>query len=100
MPRYVYKHLRVICLEAPYFPLDQLREAVEHLRTVPQTGYTGLQATTSYKDDVIFLLAQPMLQLKDIEGKTPADVWEMFDKEVDWMVKDHRNRRLRPFKVN
>ncbi len=89
-----------MCLEGPYFKVTELREAVEYLKTVPQTGYTGLQATTDYKDDVIWLEAQPMLQLSEIEGKTPKEVWDMFDRAVDEKVRSHRAQRLNPFKVN
>lgn len=100
MPKYKYERLRVMCVEGPYFKITEIREAVEYLKSVPQTGYTGLQATVDYKDDVIWLEAQPMLQLADIEGKTPAEVWAMFDAAIDEKIRDHRARRLNGFKVN
>ena len=99
MPKYKYTKLRVMCLEAPWFRIDQLREAAEYLKTVPQTGYTGLVAVTNFKDDLINLRPEPMLQLKDILGKTPKEVWDLFDKAVDEKVRSHRTRRLNPFKV-
>ena len=98
MPKYDYTRLRVMCLEGPYYRVDQLREAVEYLKTVPQTGYTGLQATVPVKTDLINLLAQPILQLSDIVGKTPAEVWAMFDREVDRMVREHEAMRRNTYR--
>lgn len=89
-----------MCLDGPWYRIDQLREAVEYLKTVPETGYTGLMAETHYKDEVVNLGPQPMLQLKDILGKSPEEVWKMFDQRVDEFVREHRAQRLNPFKVN
>jgi hypothetical protein len=79
MPKYEYTELRVVCLEGPYYRVDQLREAVERLKREPQTGYTGLAATTHVMVGKYPYECKPMLQLADIVGKTPAEVWDLFD---------------------
>lgn len=85
--KYEYQYLEVMCIEHPKYRIDQMREAVEYLRGVPQTGYTGLVATTSVDVPPRFkLLAQPMLQLSDILGKTESQVWAMFDQAVDEQI--------------
>lgn len=86
MPRHRYIQLQVMCSDLMNFPLDQLREAVEYLRHQPQTGYTGLIAQADVETEQFKLLAQPMLQLSEIIGKTPAEVWDAFDADVDRQV--------------
>jgi len=73
--RYAYSTLRAMCYNARYFAIDQLREAVEYLKTHPQTEFTGLQATTNTTAGPYKLLAQPILPLDQILGKTPGEVW-------------------------
>lgn len=98
MPKYQYTQLRVMCVEGPYYRLDQMREAVEYLKGVPQTGWTGLQATVPVRTEKISLLAQPILQLSEIVGKVPAEVWAMFDAKVDATVADHEAMRSRTYR--
>jgi len=81
------------------YRIDQLREAVEHLKTVPQTGYTGLMAETHYKDEVVNLGPLPMLQLKDILGKSPEEVWDLFDQRVDEFVNASETSAEIKFKI-
>lgn len=86
--KYAYSTLRVMCYNAKYFAVDQLREAVEYLKTQPQTKFTGLQATTSTTAGTYKLLAQPILPLDQILGKTPREVWAAFDVELDRWRRD------------
>jgi hypothetical protein len=99
MMKYAYSALRVMCYNAKYFAIDQMREAVEYLKTQPQTEFTGLQATTSTTAGPYKLLAQPILPLDQIIGKTPAEVWDAFDAGVDRWRKSlmiATGERLRP----
>jgi len=81
--KYRYEKLCAMCYDAKDFPIDQMREAVEYLKTQRQTPYTGLQATTSTTAGSYKLLAQPILPLGQILGKTPGEVWDAFDAGVD-----------------
>ncbi len=87
MPRYHYIKLTVSCLQPRSFGPGQLREAVEHLKTVPGVDdpamHIGLKAETHVNAHKLKLRAQPFLRLSEILGKTPAEVWEMFDLDVD-----------------
>jgi len=81
--KYAYSTLRVMCYHSREYRVDQMREAVEYLKTQPQTEFTGLQARTSTTAGPYKLQAEPRLPLDKILGKTPAQVWDMFDAEVD-----------------
>ena len=83
MPRYRYDKLTVATLHSVDYPPTELREAVEHLKTLDQRGFTGLTAETSARAGQYRLLARPFLKLDQIIGRTPRDVWEMFDADVD-----------------
>ncbi len=76
-----------------------MREAVEHLKTIPDTGYTGLQASVSVEVGMYKLLAQPIIPLSQILGKKPSEVWEMFDKKVDESIASHDRRWNGTFKL-
>ncbi|MGE3467987.1 MAG: hypothetical protein AB7J13_13780 [Pyrinomonadaceae bacterium] len=87
MERYRYRKLRVMCYEARWYGIDQLRSAVEYLRTVEQTPHVGLVAYAAVVPAGPFLLEpKPMLGLSKILGKTPAEVWEAFDADVDEQI--------------
>ncbi|MFL6373818.1 MAG: hypothetical protein ACJ73D_04040 [Pyrinomonadaceae bacterium] len=82
--RYRYTKLRVSCLEVREYAVGEMRAAVGYLRTVPQTGFTGLVAVGETVDAGPFKLGPtPMLQLSEIVGRTPAEVWELFDQQID-----------------
>ena len=81
--KYEYSTLRVMVYHDKYFPVDQLREAVEYLKTQPQSEHTGLVARTLTAAGTYKLLAEPMLSLGEITGKTPGEVWAAFDAGVD-----------------
>lgn len=83
MPRYHYDTLRIACLHPVDFAPEDLRAAVEYLKTIKQAKFTGLMAETSTTAGHYKLLARVLLGLDDIIGKTPAEVWEMFDAAVD-----------------
>ena len=81
--KYTYSTLRVMVYHDKYFPIDQLREAVEYLKTQPQTEHTGLMARTLTTAGDYKLLAEPILPLDKILGMTPREVWAEFDAAVD-----------------
>ena len=64
------------------------------MRLQEQTGFTGLVAETHVITERFQLLAQPMIELKRIEGRTPRQVWAMFDTDVDRQVFDLVERFL------
>lgn len=82
MPKYRYDKLLVMCFEKREFPIDRLRDAVEYLETVPESKFTGLIAESSVRAGEFRLRAQPMLAMREISGKTPAQVWASFDRKV------------------
>jgi len=73
-----------MCYHAKDFGLNQLREAVEYLRTIEQTNHVGIAAIGTvaaagrYK-----LIPEPMLKLSEIVGRTPTQVWDLFDQKTD-----------------
>ena len=87
MPRYRYTKLTISCGTPRHFAADRLREAVESLRTVPGVDdpamHIGLIAEAHVTAGQYKLRAIPMFRLSEIVGKTPTQVWEMFDREVD-----------------
>ena len=94
MPLYKYVYLEVVCLDRKRFSLDQMREAVAYLKQQPQSEYVGLSATTHYQSEEFSfrLKAAPMITLKNIIGRTPKEIWEMFDTEVTRQVKYFEHR--------
>lgn len=85
MPRYQYKRLLVTAYEPREF--SDLRAAVEHLKTLPDAKYVDLQAdTVPLKIGTFRLIAPTFLKLKDVVGKTPDQVWEQLDLQVDRQV--------------
>ena len=64
--------------------MNQLREAVEHLKSIPDAKYVGLSAFAETVKAGAFLLGpQVFLKLDKIIGRTPTQVWAAFDAEVD-----------------
>jgi hypothetical protein len=87
MPRYKYERLEVLCLEPRLFGSNELRPAVEYLKTVPgiddpKQKWVGLCAHTHVEAGNFKLFAKPMLNLAEILGKTPDEVWQLFDDKV------------------
>lgn len=82
------------------FATPELRVAVEYLKTMPRSRYVGLIAMTQtgcrWPDGrVMFRLnAQPMLLIDKILGKTPAETWALFDRDVDEQRKGLARRFL------
>lgn len=95
--RYRYSHLIAMCYFSKEFHVDQIRDAVEYLKTEPMTEFTGLVAVTYYQspNHRFKLEAKPMLNLNQILGKTPTEVWAMFDSDVDRQIRD-LERRFEP----
>jgi hypothetical protein len=79
--------LIVACGEPREYPPDQLRQAVDYLKTIPdprpEKKFVGLIAQASVRAGHYRLQAMAFLKLADIIGKTTAEVWERFDKIVD-----------------
>jgi len=71
-----------MCYEKREYPIDRLHDAVEYLKTVPETKFTGLIAESSVRAGELRLRAQPMLGIDVIRGTTPAQVWASFDRKV------------------
>ena len=97
MPLYRYEYFEVTCLERKRFRLDQMREAVEYLKgQQPQSEWVGLTAVTHYKSkEYRFRLeAKPMLTLDQIIGRTPKELWELYDAEVTRQVKYFEGRMV------
>ena len=94
MPLYKYEYLEVTCLQVKRFRLEQMREAVEYLKQQPQTEFVGLSAITHYKSEKyrFQLKASPLIHLNDILGRTPRELWEMFDADVTQKVKYFEGR--------
>lgn len=88
--QYRYTKLRVMAYQPRDFdPRDpaSLRAAVEHLQTIPDAKYVGLQADSETLNVGAFkLIAPAFLKLKDILGKTPAQIWAEFDNQVERQV--------------
>ena len=85
MSRYYYTELVAMCFHGRSFGVNHMREAVAYLKTQPQTAFTGLCATVSYKSEkyTFQLGTSPMVSLEQIAGKLEAEVWEMFDRKID-----------------
>lgn len=81
-----------MCYEKREFPIHQLREAVEYLKTVPESKFTGLIAESSVRAGELRLRAQPMLGIDVIRGKTPAQVWAAFDQRVNQEIASFERR--------
>lgn len=95
MPRYTYRCLEVTCLEPRRFPLDRMRDAVDHLKSLPphDERFIGLSAIAdSVPAGQVVLGPKPMLGLSKIIGRTPAEVWELFDKQIDESVASMKRR--------
>jgi hypothetical protein len=66
---------------------DQLREAVEYLKSIPDAKYVGLSAfAETVKAGSSLLGPQVFLKLDNILGRMPAQVWAQFDAEIDRQV--------------
>jgi hypothetical protein len=63
-----------------------LRLAVEHLRTIEPAKYTGIMVEAPVKAGMFKLRAPGFLKLEQIVGRTPAEVWELFDQQVDQQI--------------
>jgi hypothetical protein len=87
MPRYAYDKLVVACLHSVEFAPTEMRAAVECLRQTPNDrpdrSWVGLMAEVTVRAGNYLLRAQPFLRLNEIVGRTPREVWEIFDKKVD-----------------
>ncbi len=83
MSRYVYDKLTVACLEPKHHRPHEIREAVEYLKTIDQTRFTGLRAEVDTRAGPYLLRAIVLIPLSDIIGKTPKQAWEIFASGAD-----------------
>lgn len=77
-----------MCYEAKDFKVGELRAAVEYLRSIPgadapDTFVGAIADAVTVQAGPFKLKPQPMLRLSEILGKTPAQVWDLFDRMVD-----------------
>lgn len=79
-----------------------MREAVEHLKTVPgsddPTKWIGLTAETLVTAGEYKLRARPLLRLHQILGRTPREVWDLFDSDVDAQRESLANQFRRSYR--
>ena len=81
-----------MCYDRKHFPIDRMREAVEYLKSQPQTPFVGLVGETHVRDERFQLGATPMLHLDRLTGMTPKQVWDAFDVQVSDQVAYFRKR--------
>lgn len=86
MPKHLYKSILVMCLNSRTFPITELRQAVDHLRSIPDAKGNFIVAETSVRAGQYRLRAMAALRLDQIKGKTPAEVWNLFDNDVDRQI--------------
>lgn len=85
MLKYNYDRLFVSAFHPRDFnPRDPkaLRQAVEYLRTLEQTGFVSLTVEVMVTAGRFKLRAPASLKLSEIEGRTPREVWAALDKQV------------------
>ncbi len=86
VPRYAYDLLQVLCFEPKRFALDDLRGAVEYLKTIDRDGFVGILVEVNVAAGRFKLRAPAFLRLEEIAGKKPSEVWEMLDAKVDRQI--------------
>ena len=95
MLRYQYDRLFVSAYDPREFdPRNpaSLRQAVDHLRTLNQTGFVCLIAEVLVPAATFKLRASASLKLAEIIGKTPAQVWTALDQQVDQQIRYYEKR--------
>ena len=86
MLRHIYDRLEVTGdLTAVFDPraADGLEKAVEHLRQVRNGKMVWLRAATTAKAGSYRLQVNSFLTYDEINGKTEAEIWRMFDLNTD-----------------
>jgi len=73
--RYVYSILRLMVFYDKYCPVDQLHEAVQYIKTQPQTPFT----VREHDCRAVQAFNPTYPALSTICGKMPAQVWNAFD---------------------
>lgn len=98
MPKYRYDLLQVSAFEPRKFAPNDLRGAVEHLKTLDQTGHVGILVEVDVKAGQFRLRAPAFLKLEQIVGKKPAEVWAILDAEIDRQIAyfERRDGRYSP----
>ena len=96
MPRYAYDKLVVSCLHSVEFAPGEMRAAVECLSQIPDErpdkSWLGLMAEVTVRAGRYVLRAKTFLKLNEIIGRTPHEVWDIFDKQVDQSVEYLMNK--------
>ena len=86
MLRHIYDRLEVTGdLTAVFDPraADGLEKAVEHLRQMKNGKMVWLRAATTAKAGSYRLQVNSFLTYDEINGKTEAEIWRMFDLNTD-----------------
>ena len=101
MPRYRYDRIRVLASKPRDFdPRDPtaLAQAVEHLRAIPDAKYVGLNVQVLVNAGRFNLDAPGFLKLDQIISRTPAQVWEALDAQIDRQIAyfERRDGRFNP----
>jgi hypothetical protein len=87
--RYSYSKVYSLCIEPKYFdPNDpqSLRTAIAYLRSIPDAKGNFVVAESSVRVGRFKLRAMAALRLDQITGRTPAEVWQLFDADVDRQI--------------
>lgn len=91
--KYKYDCVVVRYWEEKYFPISQIREAVELIRYAPDTKSTGLLAEACVDVGMALpLITNPVIPFKEIEGKTLKQLMRMFDDRVDAILERARQK--------
>jgi hypothetical protein len=78
--KYRYRKLIIGAHQPMEFDPQYLRRAVTYMKQIPGAM---LLAETVVKVAGFTLIAKPCLSLEQIRGKTPREVWCLFDEDVD-----------------
>lgn len=95
MPKYQYDRLYVSSPKPRDFdPRDplSLRRAVEYLKSVPQSPFVLLVAEISVQAGLFKVRAPATLKLEEVIGKTPRQVWDHLDSQIDDQIRYFKSR--------
>lgn len=92
MPRYRYHHLQVSCYKPKKFHPQDLRKAVEYLKTIEQGPLVGITVKSHVRAGRFRIDAPAFLKLDEIVGKRPSEAWELLDQQIDAQIAYFKRR--------